>query len=54
MPGLLQLGEVKWAALHVDETVRMSALSLLCSDLRSTTVPVAAETELLKEVTNRF
>lgn len=49
-PGLLQLEEVKWAALHVDETLRMSALSLLCTDARVTTVPARAETQLLQEV----
>ncbi|CAM9200948.1 unnamed protein product [Ectocarpus sp. 13 AM-2016] len=48
--GLLQLEEVKWAALHADETLRMSALSLLCADLRVTTVPAQAETRLLQEV----
>ncbi|CAM9221310.1 unnamed protein product [Ectocarpus fasciculatus] len=48
--GLLQLEEVKWAALHADETLRMSALSLLCTDLRVTTVPAQAETRLLQEV----
>ncbi|CAM9102187.1 unnamed protein product, partial [Hapterophycus canaliculatus] len=48
--GMLQLEEVKWAALHVDETLRMSALSLLCIDVRVTTVPPPAETALLKEV----
>ncbi|CAB1101686.1 unnamed protein product [Ectocarpus sp. CCAP 1310/34] len=45
-----QLEEVKWAALHADETLRMSALSLLCADLRVTTVPARAETRLLQEV----
>eukprot|EP00903_Cladosiphon_okamuranus_P018216 g16755.t1 len=49
-PGLLQLEEVKWAALHVDENLRMSALSLLCTDARVTTVPAPAETQLLREV----
>ncbi len=48
--GSLQLEEVKWAALHVDETLRMSALSLLCVDVRVTTVPAPAETQLLQEV----
>eukprot|EP00752_Nemacystus_decipiens_P004263 g3894.t1 len=48
--GLLRLEEVKWAALHVDETLRMSALSLLCTDARVTTVPASAETQLLQEV----
>ncbi|CAN0105616.1 unnamed protein product, partial [Scytosiphon promiscuus] len=48
--GLLQLEEVRWAALHVDETLRMSALSLLCTDVRVTTVPTRSETELLQEV----
>ncbi|CBJ32757.1 conserved unknown protein [Ectocarpus siliculosus] len=48
--GLLQLEEVKWAALHADETLRMSALSLLCADLRVTTVPAQAETRLIQEV----
>ncbi|CAM9203468.1 unnamed protein product, partial [Ectocarpus sp. 8 AP-2014] len=48
--GLLQLEEVKWAALHADETLRMSALSLLCADLRVTTVPAKAETRLIQEV----
>lgn len=50
IPVLLRLGEVKWAALHVDETLRMSALSLLCTDVRVTTVPSRAETTLLQEV----
>ena len=36
--------------MHVDETLRMSALSLLCTDLRMTTVPPAAEMDLLREV----
>lgn len=48
--GLLQLAEVEWAALHVDETLRMSALSMLCTDVRITTVPVEAETKLLQKV----
>ncbi|CAN0161291.1 unnamed protein product [Ectocarpus sp. 6 AP-2014] len=48
--GLLQLEEVKWAALHANETLRMSALSLLCADLRVTTVPAQAETRLIQEV----
>lgn len=49
-PGSLQLSEVRWASLHVEETLRMSALSLLCTDLRMTTVPPAAEMDLLREV----
>lgn len=48
--GLLQLEEVKWAALHSNETLRMSAISLLCTDLRITTVPSPAEINLLKSV----
>lgn len=47
---MLQLKEVRWASLHVDETLRMCALSLLCTDLKMTTVPPAAETDLLREV----
>lgn len=50
IPGALRLEEVRWAALHIDETLRMSALALLCTDVRVTTVPVAAEIDLLKEV----
>ncbi|CAM9242712.1 unnamed protein product [Ectocarpus sp. 4 AP-2014] len=48
--GLLQLEEIQWAALHADESLRMSALSLLCADLRVTTVPAQAETRLLQKV----